>query len=78
MVSGARHRRSRIGNADDNADDVAAGSEVMVQNILIALAGWMVLAVFAGLAMGNVMRHCAQFDRADVAPVRTRQLKKTA
>ena len=49
-----------------------------LQNILIALGGWCVLAVFAGLAMGNVLHYCAQFDRGDVAPVRTRDLKKTA
>lgn len=50
----------------------------MLQNILIGLAGWTILALVAGPCIGNVLRYYSQPDSA-AAPVQTTQkLKKTA
>ena len=50
----------------------------MLQNILIGLAGWTVLALVAGLGIGNTLRFCGQWDGA-ASPATSRQnLKKTA
>ena len=50
----------------------------MLLNILIGLAGWSILALVAGLCIGNALRVCGEWDGA-AAPVRNKQpLKKTA
>ncbi len=50
----------------------------MLQNILIGLAGWTVLALVAGLCIGNTLRICGEWD-VPVTRVQTNHdLKKTA
>ena len=50
----------------------------MLLNILIGLAGWSILALVAGLCIGNALRVCGEWD-GTAAPVRNKQpLKKTA
>jgi len=48
----------------------------MVQNILVGLAGWTVLALVAGLFLGNALRTLGQFDETPMP--RRAALKKTA
>jgi Na+/H+-dicarboxylate symporter len=50
----------------------------MLLNILIGLAGWSILALVAGLCIGNALRVSGEWD-GTAASVRTKQpLKKTA
>jgi hypothetical protein len=50
----------------------------MLLNILIGLTGWTILAVVAGLCIGNALRVAGQWD-GTAASVPTKQtLKKTA
>jgi hypothetical protein len=50
----------------------------MLQNILIGLAGWTVLALVTGLCIGNTLRICGEWD-VPVTRVQTNHdLKKTA
>jgi hypothetical protein len=50
----------------------------MLQNILIGLAGWTILALVAGLCIGNALRVCGQWDGAAAPVGSSHGLKKTA
>ena len=50
----------------------------MLQNILIGLAGWTVLALIAGLCIGNALRICGEWDVPATHLRANQNLKKTA
>jgi hypothetical protein len=55
-----------------------SGMTTMLQNILIGLAGWTVLALVAGLCIGNALRICGEWDVPMTHVERNQNLKKTA
>jgi hypothetical protein len=50
----------------------------MLLNVLIGLAGWTILALVAGLCIGNALRVCGEWNET-APPLRAKPaLKKTA
>jgi hypothetical protein len=50
----------------------------ILQNILIGLAGWTVLALVAGLCIGNALRICGEWDDSPKQVQTNHDLKKRA
>lgn len=50
----------------------------ILQHILIGLAGWTVLALVAGLCIGNALRICGEWDGSPTHAQTNHDMKKSA